>query len=73
LGEWNGYDAKMKHLLETRLPDDISKQIALGRFDTGPADHWETCREHRMLGVPSSRSIGMGSVRPKVEIADHRI
>ena len=50
--EWNGYDAKMKELLESRVPGDISKKIAFGRFDTGPAEHWATCREHRVLGVP---------------------
>jgi len=50
--EWNGYDAKMKDLLEGRIPDDISKNIAFGRFDTGPAEHWEICRELRVLGVP---------------------
>jgi hypothetical protein len=51
--EWNGYDAKMQHLLETRIPDEISKMVAFGRFDTGPAEHWEILR-----GTPSAgRSI----------------
>jgi Thioredoxin len=50
--EWNGYDAKMKNLLESRVPGDISKKIAFGSFDTGPAEHWAICREHRVLGVP---------------------
>jgi hypothetical protein len=50
--DWNGYDAKMQNLLETRIPGDISKKIAFGRFDTGPAEHWGICREHRVVSLP---------------------
>ena len=50
--EWNPCDAEMKDSLENRVPGNISTKIAFGSFDTGPAEHWAICREHRVLNLP---------------------
>ena len=50
--EWDGVDPKMKDLLENGVPGDISRKIAFGSFDTGPAEHWASCREHQVLNLP---------------------
>jgi hypothetical protein len=50
---WNGYDAKMKDILEQQIPPDLRAQIAFATFDTTPLEHHELCRQHMIVDLPS--------------------
>ena len=50
---WNGYDAKVKDILEQQIPPDLRAHIAFAAFDTTPLEHHELCRQHKMVSLPS--------------------
>ena len=45
---WNGYDAQMRKLLDEQVPNDPEPRVAVGTLDTGPQEHWEICRQHKV-------------------------
>lgn len=49
---WNGYYIKMKEMLDNNVPLELRNQIALGRLDVDPPEHWEICRQHHPVNVP---------------------
>jgi thioredoxin-like negative regulator of GroEL len=49
---WNGYDREMKELLEEHVPLELRNQIAFGRLDVERSEHWEICRQHKVMNVP---------------------
>jgi thioredoxin 1 len=49
---WNGYDIKMREMLEEHVPLELRNQLAFGRFDVDPPEHWEICRQHNLLNIP---------------------
>jgi thioredoxin-like negative regulator of GroEL len=49
---WNLYDEKMKDLLQSQIPAELTNLIALGRFDTDVAEHTDICRHHQILNLP---------------------
>ena len=49
---WNGYDTKMKDMLERHVPLDLRNQVAFGRLDIDPPEHWDICRQHNLLNIP---------------------
>lgn len=49
---WNGYDARMKDLLESQIPAEVGRQIVFGSFDTDPPEHHDLCRQHKILNLP---------------------
>ena len=49
---WNGYDLELRQWLEHGVPMDLLNQIAFGRLDIDPPEHWEICRQHKVLNVP---------------------
>jgi thioredoxin-like negative regulator of GroEL len=49
---WNAYDAKMKDTLDRQIPPDVRAHTAFATFDTGPVDHHELCRQHKVLSLP---------------------
>jgi len=42
----------MKQMLEHRVPTALRSQIAFGRLDVDPPEHWELCRNHQVLNLP---------------------
>ena len=50
--DWNLYDAEMKAILESQTPAGTGDPIALGTFDTEPAEHHDICREHKIRNIP---------------------
>jgi len=49
---WNGYDVKMKGLLQEHVPLDLRNRIAFGRLDVDPPEHCDLCRQHNLLNIP---------------------
>jgi thioredoxin-like negative regulator of GroEL len=49
---WNGTDAKMKDILEHQLPPGLRAHTAFAKLDTGPVEHHEMCRQHKIASLP---------------------
>ncbi len=49
---WNGHDVAMKKLIESQIPDDLAKRVALATFDVDPPEHHELCKQHQLLNLP---------------------
>jgi thioredoxin-like negative regulator of GroEL len=49
---WNDHDVRMKKLLESEIPSDLSERIAFATFEVDPAEHHEICRQHKVLNIP---------------------
>ena len=49
---WNGHDIEMKRLIESEIPDDLAKRVALATFNVDPPEHHELCREHHLINLP---------------------
>jgi thioredoxin 1 len=50
---WNGYDVKMKELLEHHIPAELSGLVAIGKMDVDPVEHHDICRQHKLINLPS--------------------
>jgi thioredoxin-like negative regulator of GroEL len=49
---WNAYDLRMRALLESQIPSDLSDRVAFGTLDIDPAEHVELCKQHGVRNVP---------------------
>ena len=50
---WNGSDKTMGEMLDGQVPPDLRSQIAFGRLDVDPPQHWDLCKQHNLVNVPS--------------------
>ena len=49
---WNNYDVQMKELIESHVPDDLSKAVVFASLDADPVEHHELVLHHGVLNLP---------------------
>jgi thioredoxin-like negative regulator of GroEL len=49
---WNGYDVKMRELLDQDVPPEFRSHIAFGALSIDPEEHWEISRQHKIVNLP---------------------
>ena len=42
----------MGEMIEGQVPPELQSQIAFGRLDIDPPQHWDLCRQHNLVNVP---------------------
>jgi len=49
---WNGYDVRMKNILASEVPEELSRVVAIGRLDTERTEHHDLCRRYEIRNLP---------------------
>jgi thioredoxin 1 len=49
---WNGYDVKMRKLIESQVPEELQARIQFATFDIDPPEHHDICQKHKVMGPP---------------------
>ena len=49
---WNGYDVRVKNILTSEIPEQVSKVVAVGRLDTEPVEHHDLCKRYEIRNLP---------------------
>jgi thioredoxin-like negative regulator of GroEL len=49
---WNQHDSQQRRIIESEMPDDLSRRVAFGAFEVDSTEHHPICAQHKVMNIP---------------------